>query len=78
MEERRTEERRSIESRLVRVESEVHHLGEQFDDLKAEIRTLVTRVEFTPVQRVVYGIVGLILSAVVGALVALIMRPGAI
>lgn len=33
----------------------------------------VTRVEFDPIQRLVYGMVGLILISVVGALISLVV-----
>lgn len=33
----------------------------------------VTKTEFEPIKRIVYGMVGLILTAVVGALVALVV-----
>jgi hypothetical protein len=34
----------------------------------------VTRAEFDPIKNVVYGVVGLLLTAVVGSLVALILK----
>lgn len=34
----------------------------------------VTKDEFTPIKNVVYGLIGLILIAVVGALVALVVK----
>lgn len=77
MNERRMEPRResSIESRLGHIESEVYHVARDVAEVKEEIRTLlVTRIEFTPVKLMVYGMVGIILSAVVGALVAMVVR----
>lgn len=36
----------------------------------------ITIDQFTPVRNLVYGLVGLILTSVVGALVALVVRTG--
>lgn len=44
-------------------------------DLKNELEgKYVTRESFEPVQKLVYGLVGVILVAVIGALVAMVVR----
>ena len=40
------------------------------------LQDFVRRAEFQPVQRLVYGVVGLILTAVVAALVSLVVSAG--
>jgi hypothetical protein len=45
------------------------------DDLRAEV---VSREAFMPVQRVVYGLVGLVLVTTLGVLLSLVMRQGGI
>lgn len=61
----------SIEERLRALEVTAGHMAEDLAEIKD---ILVTRVEFTPVQRVVYGLVGIILAAVMGAFVALVLK----
>ena len=47
---------------------------ERMDErLKTVTGNYVTKSEFEPVQRIVYGLVGLVLVAVFGALVALVV-----
>lgn len=40
----------------------------------AKIDTLVSKLEFTPVKLLVYGMTGIILSGVIGALLTLVLR----
>lgn len=48
-------------------------------DFRDEIReTYVTKAEFAPVMRVVYGLVTLIITAVVTALIALVINKNPI
>ena len=52
----------------------MHH---DLRDLKIESREqYVTKIEFEPIQRLVYGMVGLILISVLTALLAIIVRMG--
>jgi hypothetical protein len=51
---------------LVRLE----RMSEKLDTISADY---VKRMEFEPVQKLVYGLVGVVLIAVVGAIVALII-----
>lgn len=56
-----------LEERVRAVQAEVHALAE-------ELREYVTQHQFRPVQLLVYGLAGLLLSAVIAALVASVMR----
>jgi hypothetical protein len=63
-----------IPERLARIERDVHHMSKDVGEMKESMRELVTRVEFTPIKLTVYGLVGIILAAVIGALVATVIR----
>ena len=53
-------------------------IKEAIGEIKTEIRTLkddfVTQKEFAPVKGIVYGLVTIILLAVVGAIIALVLK----
>jgi hypothetical protein len=49
-------------------------LGEIKTSLKENNDKFVTQDEFEPIRKIVYGLVGLILTGVVGALLTLIIR----
>ena len=49
-------------------------LDERLKRMEAELERLVTRVEFRPVAMIAYGLVGLLLSALVGAIVAQVIK----
>ena len=66
--ERSTHEQISaIAVKVILIEAEQKHM-------LAKIDTLVSKLEFTPVKLLVYGTTGIMLSAVIGALLALIIR----
>ena len=46
----------------------------ELEEIKGEQEGYTTKVEFNPVKRIVYGAVGIILVAVLGALLALVVR----
>lgn len=49
----------------------IRDVYEQIDKLRQDIEeNYVSKVEFTPIKILVYGFVGLLLTAVVGALIA--------
>lgn len=56
----------SPSTRLALVEQRV-------EDMK---NSMVSKEEFEPVKKIIYGLVGLILVAVVGALISLILKQG--
>lgn len=58
------------EGRLV---EKVETMTKNLEELEGEIQLLVTRVEFTPVKLIAYGMVGMILSTVVAQLLTLVI-----
>lgn len=54
--------------KLTRLETELKNLTKKTE-------TFVTKDEFAPIQRLVYGVVGVILVAVVGGIIALVVTP---
>ena len=57
----------AIAIKVILIESEQTHMLTKID-------TLVSKLEFTPVKLLVYGMAGIVLSAVIGALLASIIR----
>ena len=57
----------SIATKVILIESEQKYM-------LAKIDTLVSKLEFTPVKLLVYGMTGIILSGVIGALLTLVLR----
>ena len=51
----------------------IRELQGQVKLLRENSERYVSKVEFEPVQKIVYGMVGIILVAVIGALVALVV-----
>ena len=49
------------------------YIKEEIKDIKSEMGIYVTRTEFEPIKKIVYGAVGIILMAVVGGLISLII-----
>ena len=58
------------EGRLV---EKVETMTKRLEELEDDIQSLVTRVEFTPVKLIAYGMVGMILSRVVAKLLTLVI-----
>lgn len=55
--------------------TDIEYLKRDIREIKESLRQdLVHKDEFTPVRNVVYGMVGLILVSVIGAIVALVIR----
>ncbi len=50
------------------------HIETMMSNIREDIAELVTRTEFQPVKMVVFGLVGLILSGVAAAIIALVVR----
>ena len=48
-------------------------LGEIREEMKEDKKDMVSKTEFAPVKIIVYGLVGTILTSVLGALLALII-----
>ena len=66
--ERSTHEQISaIAVKVITIELEQAHM-------LTKLETLVSKLEFTPVKLLVYGMTGIILSGVIGALLTLVLR----
>ena len=62
-------------SLLVRLDERTQIMMKDLDSMNRRMESgLVTRAEFVPVRNLVYGATGLILLAVVGAMVALVLQ----
>ena len=57
----------AMATKVILIESEQKYM-------LAKIDTLVSKLEFTPVKLLVYGMTGIILSGVIGALLTLVLR----
>ena len=62
-----------LSTQLDNLVDDVRELKKGLGDMKSKF---VTKEEFEPIKRLVYGAVGLILVAVVGALIALVVQSG--
>jgi len=73
-------ERLNVDIKLIQKDTEYIKLG--LEDTKNNINLIknklenryISRDEFAPIKSIVYGLVGLILTGVVGALIALILK----
>jgi hypothetical protein len=64
----------SEETKLAVIESHINYMRNDIHDIKMNVQQgYVTKDEFEPIKRIVYGLVGLILVAVVGALLSLVV-----
>lgn len=60
---------------LIRIDERTSKLMNDFAELaKSLSSTYVRKEEFAPVQKIAYGLVGMIVVGVVGALLALVLR----
>lgn len=60
--------------KLAVLESNMSYIKEKLDDIDKKVSSgYVTKDEFEPIKKIVYGLVSLILTAVVGAIVALVV-----
>jgi len=64
-------DRKAHNDLLVRIDERTRRISEDITFLKGEF---VKKDEFIPIQKLVYGMVGLILISVVGSLLALIIQ----
>lgn len=65
----------SIETSIAVILTKVGYLEVGFQEIKVLLeKDYVTQDEFEPIRRVVYGMVGLVLLSVLGAIVALVIR----
>jgi len=60
---------------LARIDERTERLQEDFQSLRQEIvASYVTRAEFDPVKKIVYGMVSLIMISVGAAIIALVVH----
>lgn len=62
-----------VEATLEFIKRDIHEIKESMKELK---KTYVTQDEFEPVKKIVYGLVALILTSVIGGLLAIIIQGG--
>ena len=67
----------NAEQVLVRLDERMRRFEEMLTRIDRHVEeNVVTRTEFDPVKRLVFGAAGLILVGVVGALIALVVQGG--
>lgn len=67
--------RTNQETDIALIKQDISYMKDKLDGVDAKISThYVSREEFEPIKKIVYGMVGLILVAVVGALVSLVVK----
>lgn len=64
----------SDETKLAVMQTDLTYIKEKLNAVDTKVSThYISKEEFEPIKKIVYGMVGLILVAVVGALVALVV-----
>ena len=57
------------------IETELKYIRRDLDEIKLKLNNnYVTQDQFAPVKSLVYGLVALLLTAVIGAMVTLVLR----
>jgi hypothetical protein len=60
---------------LAVLQNDLNHIQADVKEIKEKMEShFITKEEFDPVKKIVYGLVGIILVAVIGALVALVLK----
>ncbi len=63
------------ETKMALVEQKLDYVKEKVDKIDENVSThYVSREEFEPIKKLTYGLVGLILASVVGALISLVLK----
>ena len=65
---------RSTHDQIAAIATKVILIEAEQKYMLAKLETLVSKLEFTPVKLLVYGMTGIILAGVIGALLTLIIR----
>lgn len=64
----------SDETKLAVMQTDITYIKEKLNAVDTKVSShYVTKEEFEPIKRIVYGVVSLILTAVIGAVVALVV-----
>jgi hypothetical protein len=60
---------------LAVLKNDLEHITKLVEGINSTLKAdYVTREEFSPIKSIVYGLVGIVLTSVIGALVALVIR----
>lgn len=60
--------------KLAVLQNDMTYIKEKLNDIDLKVSSgYVTKEEFEPIKKIVYGVVSLILTAVIGAIVALVV-----
>jgi hypothetical protein len=66
---------KNADTKIAVMATDINYIKEKIDELCKRMESdYVTKAEFDPIKRIVYGMVGLILVGVVGGLLALLFR----
>lgn len=64
--------KQSQETQMALIAQKVDYMKDKLDEVDGKLNShYVTKEEFEPIKKVVYGVVGLMLTLVVGAIVSL-------
>lgn len=67
--------KQSDETNIALIQKDISYMKEKLDSVDNKVSThYVSKEEFEPIKKIVYGLTGLILVAVVGAMVSLVVR----
>ena len=62
-------------TKIALIQQDISYMKDKLDSVDQKVSThYVSREEFEPIKKIVYGMVGLILVAVVGALISLVVK----
>lgn len=65
----------SIETKIAVMANDVKRIKDDVHEVKRKLEAdYITRTEFDPVKKIVYGLVALVLTGVIGALITLIIK----
>lgn len=65
----------SQETKIALIAKDIGYMKDKLEDVDNKLSShYVSKEEFEPVKKIVYGLVGLILVAVMGAVVSLVVR----
>lgn len=64
----------NTEARFISVEKDVVAVNERVDGCEEKIACKTDKLEFEPIKKIVWGVVMIILSAVITALISLVLR----
>lgn len=65
----------SIETCMALIKRDLSYIKEKVEKIEREVEgNYVTKTEFQPIKQIVYGMVGIVLVAVIGGLLTLILK----